>query len=94
MDVKLNKKNKYKLKTYNVIKKINQWVLYNVISRLSYNYWIKLREKSKNEYGEKLCYCGHTDKCSCANPDKQLFRESVKRGSIILTDKNNGWVNF
>ena len=75
------------------MKKIKQWILYNVIARFSYGYWIKLREKSKDEYGEKLCYCGHTDKCSCANPDKQLFRESVKRGSIILTDKNNGWEN-
>ncbi len=75
------------------MKKIKQWILYNVIVRFSYKYWIRLREKSKDEYGEKLCYCGHTHKCSCANPDKQLFRESVKRGSIILTDKNNGWGN-
>ena len=75
------------------MKKIKQWILYNVIARFSYNYWIRLREKSKDEYGEKLCYCGHTHKCSCANPDKQLFRESVKRGSIILTDRNNGWGN-
>ncbi len=75
------------------MKKIKQWILYNVIVRFSYKYWIRLREKSKDEYGEKLCYCGYTHKCSCANPDKQLFRESVKRGSIILTDKNNGWGN-
>ena len=73
------------------MKKIKQWILYNVIARFSYNYWIRLREKNKDEYGEKLCYCGHTHKCTCANPDKQLFRESVRRGSIILTDKNNGW---
>ena len=75
------------------MKKIKQLILYNVIARFSYKYWIRLRGKSKDEYGEKLCYCGHTDKCSCANPDKQLFRESVKRGSIILGDKNNGWQN-
>ena len=73
--------------------KIKQWILYNVIARFSYKYWIRLREKNKDEFGEKLCYCGHTYKCSCANPDKQLFRESVKRGSIILWDKNNGWGN-
>ena len=73
--------------------KIKKWILYNVIARFSYGYWIRLREKSKDEYGEKLCYCAHTHKCSCANPDKQLFRESVKRGSIILTDRNNGWGN-
>ena len=76
------------------MKKIKQWILYNVIARFSYKYWIRLREKSKDEYGEKLCYCGHTDKCSCSNPDKQLFIESVKRGSIILGDKNNGWKNM
>lgn len=75
------------------MKKIKQWILYNVIARFSYNYWIRLREKNKDEYGEKLCYCGHTHRCTCANPDKQLFRESVRRGSIILTDKNNGWEN-
>ena len=75
------------------MKKIKQWILYNVIARFSYKYWIRLREKSKDEHGEKLCYCGHTHKCTCANPDKQLFRESVRRGNIILTDKNNGWKN-
>lgn len=75
------------------MKKLQQWILYNVIARFSYGYWIRLRKKSKNEFGEKLCYCGHTNKCSCSNPSKQLFRESVGRGSIILTDKNNGWKN-
>lgn len=75
-----------------IMKKIKQWILFN-IARFTYNYWIRLRDKSKDEYGEKLCYCGHTDKCSCSNPDKQTFKESVRRGSIILWDKNNGWEN-
>lgn len=75
------------------MRKIKQWILYNVIARFSYKYWIRLRERSKDEYGEKLCYCGHTYKCTCANPDKQLFRESVRRGSIILWNKENGWKN-
>jgi len=48
-----------------------------------YKTWIEMREKSKDEYGEKLCYCGHTYKCTCSNPDKTLFKESIKRGSII-----------
>ena len=52
-----------------------------------------MREKSKDEYGEKLCYCGHTYKCTCSNPDKTLIKESIKRGSIILWDKENGWKN-
>lgn len=68
-------------------------VLENRLKLAEYTYWIRLREKSKDECDEKLCYCGHTYKCSCANPDKQMFRESVQRGSIILTDKNNGWKN-
>lgn len=58
-----------------------------------YKAWLKIREESKDEYGEKLCYCGHTHKCTCSNPDKTLFKESVKRGSIILFDKENGWKN-
>ena len=68
------------------------WV-YAVISRFLFPYktWIEMREKSKDEYGEKLCYCGHTYKCTCSNPDKTLFKESIKRGSIILWDKENGW---
>lgn len=74
---------------YNVV---SRWILYNIISRFSYKYWIRIREKSKDEHGEKFCYCGHTDKCSCSNPDKKLYRESLKHGTIILFDKNNGWV--
>ena len=54
--------------------------------------WIKLRENSIDEFGEKLCYCGHTNKCSCSNPDLNLFNESLKNRTIILNDKNNGWI--
>lgn len=56
-----------------------------------YKTWIKIREESKDEFGDKLCYCGHTYKCDCLDPDENLFNESVKRGSIILSDKENGW---
>ena len=56
-----------------------------------YRMWLKMRDESKDENGEKLCYCGHTDKCSCADPDKKTFKESVKGGTIVLWDKNNGW---
>ena len=52
--------------------------------------WLKLREETKDEHG-RLCYCGHTDKCDCSNPDKELFKESIERGTIILGDKDNGW---
>lgn len=67
--------------------------LFTKIKRLLFPYkeWIKLREQSRDEFGERLCYCGHTPKCTCANPDKKLFKESVKRGSIILWDEENGW---
>lgn len=74
--------------------KIKEWILYNVIAPFTYRYWIKLRERSKDEHGEKLCYCGHTHKCSCCNPDKQLFKESVRCGSVIIFNKNNGWKNI
>ena len=58
-----------------------------------HRYWIKLREKSKDEFDEKLCYCGHTYKCSCSNPDKKLFKESLKRQTIKLWDEENGWTS-
>jgi hypothetical protein len=76
-----------------ILKKLEQWLIYIFITRFSYKYWISIREQSKDGYGEKLCYCGHTYKCICGNLDKQCFKESVKRGSIILFDKNNGWKN-
>ena len=53
--------------------------------------WIKLRDDSKDEFGDKLCYCGHTDLCSCSNPDRTTFKESVERKAIILNDPKNGW---
>ena len=55
-----------------------------------YKEWLELREETKDKNGE-LCYCGHTYKCDCLDPDEKLFNESVKRGSIILNDKRNGW---
>ena len=69
-----------------------QNIKYYIISLLFYRYWIRVRRKSKDEDGE-LCYCGHTPKCDCADPDKYLFAESVCRGTIKLFDKNNGWKN-
>lgn len=59
-----------------------------------YKMWLKLREESRDEFGERLCYCGHTSHCVCADPDKECFRESVKRGSIILWDEKNGWHDY
>jgi hypothetical protein len=76
-----------------IFKRLKQWLIYIVIARFSYKYWLRVRKQSKDEYSEKLCYCGHTNKCSCANPDRQTFKNSVKRGSIILFDKDNGWKN-
>ena len=79
----------------NLIEKLKALRIYAAISRFLFPYktWIEMREKSKDEYGEKLCYCGHTYKCTCSNPDKTLIKESIKRGSIILWDKENGWKN-
>ena len=75
------------------MKNIKQWVWGNVIARFSYGYWIRLREKTIDEYGDKLCYCGHTYKCSCSDPCKKLFKDSVRRGNIYIFDKNNGWIS-
>lgn len=59
-----------------------------------YKKWLKLRTESKDKWKEKLCYCGHTFKCSCGDPDIQTFKDSVERKSIILNDPMNGWKNI
>lgn len=59
----------------------------------TYSDWLKLRNESKDAWGEKLCYCGHTFKCMCNNPDVKTFKESVERDVIIIDDPNNGWVS-
>lgn len=56
-----------------------------------YKKWLELREKSTDESGEKLCYCGHTKRCDCGDPDILTFNESVSRGDIVPGDPNNGW---
>jgi hypothetical protein len=56
-----------------------------------YKEWLALRKKSTNEEGEQLCYCGHTKRCDCGDPDLVTFKESLSRGDIILDDPNNGW---
>lgn len=52
--------------------------------------WIKIRQESLED-GEKLCYCGHTYKCTCGDPDETLFNESVSRGALDPTSKTNNW---
>jgi hypothetical protein len=56
-----------------------------------YSDWLLLRENSKDKFGEKLCYCGHTYKCTCADPDKKTFVQAVANHDIILDDPENGW---
>ncbi len=53
--------------------------------------WIELRNKSIDEHGEKLCYCGHTHKCDCGDPDFLTFVGSVERRAIKIGDIENGW---
>jgi hypothetical protein len=74
-----------------MFKKIKFWFLLYIIGNITYTKWLILREKSVDEHGNRICYCGHTDKCECANPTKRMFIDAVKRGNIILNDKNNGW---
>ena len=45
--------------------------------------WVRLREETKTEEGG-LCYCGHTDRCDCGDPDSKCFTESVDRVSVIF----------
>lgn len=53
--------------------------------------WLELRELSKNEFGDVLCYCGHTYKCNCADPTISIFNNSIKRGVLDVNDPKNGW---
>ena len=61
------------------------------VTRKDYKEWLKLRDASKDEFGDKLCYCGHTNLCSCGDPSFGLFKESVENGTIKLGDPKNGW---
>ena len=55
-----------------------------------YEDWLALRESTKNDDGA-LCYCGHTKRCDCGDPDETTFNESVAREDIVIGDPNNGW---
>jgi hypothetical protein len=61
-----------------------------VYDRLDYVEWLHLRKITKNDEG-CLCYCGHTNRCSCADPDFNLFKEALQNNHIILGDPTNGW---
>jgi hypothetical protein len=53
--------------------------------------WLKFRKLSKDEFGDMICYCGHTEKCSCADPTFINFKDSVERGVLDINDPKNGW---
>jgi len=59
--------------------------------KIAYKNWLKLREKSSDGWDGKLCYCGHTYRCACDDPDFETFKDSIERGTIILGDIYNGW---
>ncbi|WP_340158942.1 hypothetical protein [uncultured Maribacter sp.] len=50
-----------------------------------------MRKSSRDEFGDMLCYCGHTDKCDCGNPTISIFKDSIKRGVLDVSDAKNGW---
>jgi hypothetical protein len=56
-----------------------------------YRDWLELRDSSRDEFGERLCYCGHTMRCECGDPDLETFLDAVSRGDIKLGDPDNGW---
>jgi hypothetical protein len=58
-----------------------------------YKNWLKLRNDTKNDEG-KLCYCGHTNRCDCVNPDFECFELAIQNGNIIPGDPNNGWKSY
>lgn len=53
--------------------------------------WLALRKLSKDEFGDMLCYCGHTDNCNCADPTVAIFEDSINRGVLDVNDPKNGW---
>lgn len=75
----------------NDIYRLKELVFYIVDINKKYNDWIQLRDKSIDLYNEKLCYCGHTYKCSCGNPNKNEFETALENGNIKLQDPDNGW---
>ena len=70
---------------------MNWFISRCVPTRIGYPHWLRMRSKSLDESGEALCYCGHTDMCSCADPDKEMFKMHIRAGNILLFDKRNGW---
>lgn len=53
----------------------------------------KIRRRFKNEDGEKHCYCGHTDYCSCGNPGQSEYyinKERIDKHVLKFNiDENN-----
>ena len=64
-----------------------------MVTKKDYKEWLKLRKASRDEWGEQICYCGHTSHCECSDPDFETFKESVERGTITLGDIRNGWIS-
>jgi calcineurin-like phosphoesterase family protein len=62
-----------------------------LILNREYHNWIQFRNEGKDKWGERLCYCGHTNRCDCADPTIKMFKESIERKTIIPNDPNNGW---
>lgn len=58
-----------------------------LINNIKYRFWLNKRNQSIDEYGQKLCYCGHTDMCSCSNPDKSLFLQQLKLKNVNINKK-------
>ena len=65
---------------------------FNLITREDkYNNWVEMRNESEDEYGYKICYCGHTNTCECSDPSITLFEESIKNKTLDPLDPKNGW---
>ena len=51
--------------------------------------YLKHRTANPDDFGYFECYCGHTDYCTCGDPNYTLFVESVERGTIDLNKIND-----
>ena len=56
-----------------------------------FEHYLTIRD-TNNIYEEERykCYCGHTQFCSCGDPNFGMFEQHLKTGYVSFND-NNGW---
>lgn len=53
-------------------------------SKYSDDYFLYLyrRKKSEDEFKQKLCYCGYTNKCDCGDPGVSEFNQAIENKTL------------